>query len=156
MIEILTLLGGAGFRVMFGGILDYFNKRQDHKYELERMEKQAEIEVRMAEIRAQAASAEADARLKQIGAEWGGKVELQDAASFGAAFEAASKPTGMKIPDFLNAMVRPTITLALLAFYIYVRAGAEEVKWEEADTVLFYSVVGFWFADRSLRKMSGK
>jgi hypothetical protein len=156
MIEILSLLGGAGFRALFGGVLEYLNKRQDHKYELERLDRQTQNEILLAEIRAKHASAEADARLRQVAAEYTGKVELADAEAFGRAFEIANKPTGMTIPDWLSAMVRPGITYVYLGFFIYTRVTHGPFEWGEPDTVLFHSLFGFWFMDRAMRKISGK
>ena len=44
MLTLLSFLGGSAFRLLFGGVMDWLNKRQDHQHEMELQRLQSELE----------------------------------------------------------------------------------------------------------------
>ena len=43
MLTLISFLGSTAFRLLFGGVMDYFNKRQEHQQEMALQRLQAEI-----------------------------------------------------------------------------------------------------------------
>jgi hypothetical protein len=157
MIEmLLSFVGGGAFRAIFEGVLGYVNKAQDHKHEMDRLERQWQIEQKKAEIAAEVAKIEADGKLAQLSAEYAGKAEIADIDLLTRTLEATSKPAGIPWVDAMNGTVRPVTTYTLLLCYMWYRVTTGAAYDPTVDGALLGSVLGFWFADRSLRKMGGK
>lgn len=149
-----NFLGGAAFRAIWSGVSNYFDKRQEHKYEIERTTLQGKLD------------AEAHARNLagiKLQAEMGVKtIQVQAEAAIGQIAEDAwrqavansQKPTGIKVVDVWNGLMRPAFyTLALyIVLLICVKAGWQIAALEAAGVIdLVFSIVGFLFADRSIR-----
>lgn len=154
MVEIVAFIASGAFRAMFDGVLGYFQRRQDHQYELERMERQWQIELQRADIAAKAAEAQAKHELDRLATEYAGRAELADTDMLARAIESTSRPSGVSWIDALNQSVRPVVTYILVAFFVFWRVKSGHPI-DEADRALVGTVLGFWFADRALRKMFG-
>lgn len=155
MMELLGLLGGGLIR-LFPNIIDFFREGRDLKYELLRLDKQAELErLRGENARAEiAATSEAN-----VDASWAeGLVE---------SLKAQTTVTGDKWLDRINISVRPIITYwwciviytshKLLLTYIAIveRASLSTVAsviYTDFDRGVVGSIIGFWFVDRALRQ----
>lgn len=152
---ILSFLGGSAFRAVWGGISSYFDKRQDHKYELERMQLQNTLDDATA-ARAQAAiKQQAELGIKTIGVQADADVSRLEADAFKAAMERAAQPTGIKWVDAWNGCVRPAYATAGLLLWLFwefhhMAISAWVVSSWSLD--LIATVMGFYFADRSLSK----
>lgn len=156
MVEVISFIASGAFRAMFDGVLGYFQRRQDHQYEIERLEKQWQIEVQRADIAARAAEAQAKHELDRLATEYRGRAELADIETLTTAMAATSRPSGIAWVDALNGSVRPVVTYTLLAFYVAYRMRSGQPYDPNTDGALLGSVLGFWFADRALRKMFGR
>lgn len=160
MLEVLSLLGGGLLR-LFPSLLDFFKGGRDLKYELLRMDKEAELEKlrganRQQEIQGMAAASEQGS--------WAtGLVEALRA-------EAAPKPkSGIKFLDWASASVRPVLTywwcIGLYSSHklIFIIVGWQEklplrdyapLLLTDFDRAVVGSIIGFWFVDRALRSKS--
>lgn len=157
MLELLGLLGGGVFRLL-PAVLSFFKEGRDLKYELLRMDKEAELERlraanRQAEIAAVAQS--------QLDATWAnGLVE---------AMRVQTQVTGDKWLDRINISVRPILTYwwclviytahKVILTYSALDANVPlaqlaDVIYTEFDRGVVGSIFGFWFLDRALRKTS--
>lgn len=159
MFELLGLLGGGVMRLL-PMVVDFFKQGRDLKYELLRMEKEAELEKLRAQFRQDEIAAVSNA---QVDASWAqGLVE---------ATKAQAKVTGDKWLDRLNVSVRPVLTYFwCVAMYgshkavlIYVAIVEKTplkdlapVILTEFDRAVVGSIVGFWFMDRAIRAFGRK
>ncbi len=148
----LSLLGSLlGFGTSFlPKLLGYFEVRRDQKHEIEL---QAEIRETNKQLHGQ------QMELTTVKGEIEYAVENQ---------KAAGKPVGVAWVDALRGTVRPVVTyifvieFAVLQFLIYrtsTLAGVDPI--EAAQLVLneefiagFWSILGFWFGNRSFGKKS--
>lgn len=152
---IVSFLGGSAFRAVWSGISGYFDKRQDHKYEIERMHLQMTLDDAAA-IRAQAAvKQQAELGIKTIGVQADADVSRTEAAAFSAAMERAAQPTGIRWVDSWNGIIRPAYATCALLLWIWFEFshmalnGWVITPW---SLDLIATVMGFYFADRSLAK----
>jgi hypothetical protein len=150
---------------LVGGLLpDIFKEVRDsreHKRELERMDKTAELQLRMLEKKTDAKLAELDAG-----------VVVEEMRAFRAQMENIYKqqgPTGVGWVDGFNALIRPATaallmllfvaTASLYSYDVIAHAYAGGVTWQEAAVVIWGSLVGeaiqavlgFLFGYRSTR-----
>jgi hypothetical protein len=108
-----------------------------HARNLQSIKMQHELGVQTIRVQADAAAAEADAQI------------------FREAMSRAATPTGISWVDAWNGCIRPAFgTLALfLVLLICFYAGWEIPKLQAAGILdVMFSVIGFYFADRTLRK----
>ena len=166
MIEILGLLGGGLMRLA-PLVLGFFKEGRDLKYELLRMEKEAELERLRAELRKEEIQAVANAGEQ---AAWAAAVI--DAVK--NAIPAPLKDTGSRWLNFfniLNTSVRAILTYwwclilySTYKFFVIVAAIQEklgarqmaDVICTEFDRAVIASIIGFWFVDRALRNPVAK
>lgn len=165
MIEIFSLLGGGAMRLI-PMIIGFFKEGRDLKYELLRMEKEAELERLRSELRREEITAIGNAAEQ---AAWASAVI--DAVK--NAVPAPLKDTGswwLNLINALNTSVRPILTywwcLAMYTtykFFIILAAIQEklsamkmaDVICTEFDKSVIASIIGFWFVDRALRAIKG-
>lgn len=163
MLELIGLLGGAATR-LFPLILSFFDKGRDLKYELLRMDKEAELERLRGEMRGQEIRAMSDFQVDKSWADGlvealkseGDKSVLKDTGSF-----------WINLLNGLNQSVRPILTywwcvvlytgnkavLVTVAVQERVALSAmSPIIYTEFDRAVVGSIIGFWFVDRALRK----
>ena len=63
---LLSFLGGNVFRLVFGEVISYLNKKQDHAQEIERMRFQAEVDAAQHVRNLEAIKTQADLGVKTI------------------------------------------------------------------------------------------
>ena len=155
MIELISLVGGGLFRLA-PSVVEWFSKRQDHAHELAMIDRQMDLE-----------------RLKwqQKEAEIAAQAEASESGKWADALAPAMQPvkSGVKWVDAVNASVRPALTywwcLCLystakgIIVYSAIESGAglpelSSIVLDEFDRAVVGSIIGFWFLDRALRKMS--
>lgn len=148
---LLSFLGGSAFRLLMGEIVGFLKSRQDQRHEVEMMRVQAELAAGEHARNLEAIRVQAELGVKTIAVEADRDVAVAEAQAFRDAVTAATKPTGIRWVDAWNASVRPafaTVALGLWTLALW-RQGWALTEW---DTGLMAVIVGFFFADRSLRK----
>lgn len=149
---LLSFLGGSAFRLLMGEIVGFLKSRQDQKHEVEMMRVQAELAAGEHARNLEAIRVQAELGVKTIAVQGDADLALEEARAFTALQAAAAKPTGIRWVDAWNASIRPafaTLALALWGLSLH-RNGWVLTEW---DTSLMAVIVGFYFADRSLRKV---
>jgi len=136
-------------------ILAFFERKQDHKHQLEFMREQAAIHARLVELGHAAKMAEINA--------------LADVQHDALAFGAASKPSGVTWVDAFAAMIRPSLTLMFFLLYAalklaqFILLSAEAVgaigfasvvvtMWGNEDWAIWSAIITFWFGNRTFNK----
>ncbi len=154
-------------------VVKIFRERQENAHEKDMMELRlkhaaAEHAWRMEEINTQADIAEMQT-LRQPQPSFG--VQILDAA------RDSKFPTWMTLPvfwlfaflDFASGMVRPSVTYAIVAFYmavkyaIYLQAvkltgqwtEAVQQVWDQDDKAILLFVLMFWFGQRAVKAAFG-
>lgn len=144
---LFSFLGGSVFRMIWGEVSEYINKRQDHKHEVEFMQIQMQMDERRAEIEFQRMKTASDLGIKEIEAKSDAEVEAKDADAFIAAMATVTAKTGNWFIDGWNGCIRPaaaTTALLLWWFCLYTQ-GFILTEW---DKELVGVILGFYFAHR--------
>lgn len=148
---LFSFLGGSVFRMIWGEVANFVQKKQDHAHELEMSRLQAELEDKrhdrdMARIKMQS-----DLNVKEV--QVMGDIALQktDAEAFIAGIKAAAIPTGVKWVDAWNGTIRPAAATVALCLWVFALAKAGFIT-NDWDRELVGVILGFYFADRSLGK----
>jgi len=148
---LLSFLGGSVFRMMWGEISTFINKRQDHTFELERMKLQTEIDDRAHQRTQEAIRLQAELGVKTIEAQAEANVLSEEATAFTEAMKNAMKPTGIYWVDAWNGIIRPAAATIALGLWV-AKLAQQGFAMQEYDMEITGVVLGFFFADRSLGK----
>jgi len=147
---ILEFLGGAAFRMVWGEVSAFINKKLEHKQELERMETQERYQAAQHGRNLEAIRLQADMGIKTIEVQSQATLDQFDASAFLEGVKATAVKTGVRWVDAWNASIRPAC-----ASWALVMLTAEGFKWATlTDTVqsVASAALGLYLADRTLAK----
>lgn len=156
LLAAITAFGKVGF----SGLLAFFQKRQamkqaeqDHRFELEMLDKQAEVQQRLGAMRLEETQTESEARIigAAIAAEGAEAVQRQK------AYVAEGKGVSTWVLN-LRAATRPGITWLLSGALVYVVLRMPSAQ-DLMLPVLMAGVEltwGFWFGSKITDQLNGK
>ena len=151
MSAILSFLGGSVFRMLFGALMGYFEKKQEHVFEVERMKLQADLEDRAAERRAAALTQQAELKVEAIRVQGDMDIQTTELQGWSAAVATATARSGIWIVDLWNGIIRPSA--ASIALYLWVAAlYAQSWQMTDWDKELVGVILGFFFASRMMQQ----
>lgn len=156
---LLTLLGG-----LFGGllrlapeILKFMDAKNDRQHELDMQDKAYQF-----------AQLTGKQKIEEINSQGSIDVQKSQFDAYTAAYQsqATMAIAGGKFVSFLNAIVRPWITLVVFCMWVAVKVAllvysfsatqnaAETImnSWSENDMAMLSSIVSFYFVGRTLDK----
>lgn len=148
---LLSFLGGSAFRLIWGQISDFLNKRQDHKYEIERLKLQAEADAAQHARNLEALRVQHEMGVDVIrvqGEADAGRLEME---GWAAAVREANRTTGVTWVDAWNGIIRPLVATVAIGLW----AGAlyrQDFTMGEWDKELVGVILGFYFATRIRQK----
>jgi hypothetical protein len=148
---LLSFLGGNVFRLVFGEIVSYLNKKQDHAQEIERMKLQADLEAAQHARNLEAIKTQADLGVKTIQVQAEAAVGQIEAEGWLEAVKATAAKSGIAWVDGWNAVIRPGVaTWSVLMLTM----GEIGVIAHLSDNVISVAgcALGIYLADRSLFK----
>lgn len=148
---LFSFLGGSVFRMIWGEISSFANKRQDHTFELERMKLQNELDDRAHQRTQEAIRLQAELGVKTIEAQAESNVLSSEAEAFANAMKDAFKPTGIPFVDTWNGIIRPAAATIVLVMWV-LKLIQQGFVMQGYDLEITGVVLGFFFADRSLGK----
>lgn len=148
---LFSFLGGSAFRMIWGEVASFFQKKQDHEFELERIRLQGAMEAAQHDRNMAAIKLQSDLGIKVIEAQRDAAVSQIETDAWLAAVRDVGKQTGIKFLDIWNGSVRPALaTLALIVVIGEVIAtGFVLSDWTRE---LVAAILGLYVADRSLTK----
>jgi hypothetical protein len=151
MLTILSFLGGNAFRLIFGEIMAFINKKQDHALEIERMKMQGQLDAEQHARHQEAIRTQAELGVKVIQVQRDADLDRIDASAWAEAVASVGKQTGIKFLDIWNGSIRPLLaTLAILVVVFEImRNGFVLSDW---DKELVGAILGIYVADRSLSR----
>lgn len=152
MIEaLLSFLGGSVFRMVWGEASAWLNRRQDHRHEIERLQLQRDLDDRAHARSLEALRLQHDLGVQTVRVKAEADVAVAEAAAFGRVMQAAFKPTGYTVVDVWNGVIRPAGATIALALWV-LKLHAQGYVMHGWDVTLCGTVLGFFYADRSLGK----
>lgn len=146
---LFSFLGGSVFRAIWGEAANMLTASQDHKYELEAMKAQADLDDKAHQREMERLRVSAELGIKQIEVQAEGKLADKDADAFIAAMATINVKTGVEWVDAWNGCVRPACaTVAILLWVSWIiSSGFKPTEW---DKELVGVILGFYFASRVL------
>lgn len=157
MSAILSFLGGSVFRMLWGEISSWINKKLEHQQEMERGEQQERFAAAQHARNLEAIRVQADLEVKVIEVQAQSALDQLDAQTFLEGVKATAVLTGVKIIDAWNAAIRPGV-----ATWAVVMLSLEAVGWlaalgggkdlSEGTKQVIYAALGLYLADRTLAK----
>jgi hypothetical protein len=148
---LLSFLGGATARAVIGHVIKWFEQKQTHMQEMEKLRLQAELD-QAAHVRQQdLIKLQSDLKLGEIKLVGENAIGLAEANAFTEAMKVANTPTGNWFIDAWNGSIRPAAgTIAITIWLLkIIKAGFTVTSWDEN---LVASILGYYFADRQLGK----
>jgi hypothetical protein len=146
-----SFLGGSVFRMIWGEVSSFVSKRQDHAHEIEMLRLQRELDDAAHQRKLEHIRMSHELNIRQIEVQSDADEARGAADAFTEAMRNAFKPTGFRLVDVWNGVVRPSFATLCLALWTAKVAG-QGFYMDEWDTSLLAGIVGFYFADRSLGK----
>lgn len=148
---VLSFLGGSAFRMIWGEVSSYFSKKQDHKYEQQRMLLQGKLDGEAHSRQMDGIRIQAELGIKTIEVQRDADVARIEADGWAQAVAASRTPTGIDWVDAWNGVIRPAWATAALVLWLWlVFTNYALILPFSLDLIAL--VVGFYYADRSLAK----
>lgn len=148
---LLSFFGGSAFRMLWGELSSWMNKRQDHSHEIERLKIQAGMEAAQHARNLEAIKVQHEMGVQVIRVQGEADVSRIEAAGWEEAVKSVGKQSGYWLVDVWNGVIRPALATmcASLVFLHFYRAG-----WvlDEQGWALVGAVLGIYVADRTLYK----
>lgn len=148
---LISFLGGSVFRMVWGEIASWYNKKLDHEHEMAHLKLQGDLEQAAHERMQASLRLQSELGIKTIEAQRDADVARSEADAFMTAMRDAMKPTGIAWVDTWNGIIRPSAaTIALILWVL--KLNAQNWMMQEWDLTLAGTVLGFFFASRELAK----
>lgn len=147
---LFSFLGGSVFRMLWGEISSYFQKKQDHAFEMDRMKLQGDLDAAQHTRNMEAIKVQADRDIKVIEVAAQGAVDKTLAEAWESVVKGTTTQSGVWLVDLWNGCIRPLLaTIAILMWVGHVAGWwvLDASSWELAGSVL-----GIYVADRTLFK----
>ena len=148
---LLSFLGGSAFRMLWGEVSAWLNKRQDHAHEIERLRLQAEMDAAAHARNLEAVRLQAELGVQVIRVQGEADVSRAEASAWQAAVESVGRQSGIWLVDVWNGIIRPLLATVctLMVLLHFWRAG-----WvlDDQGWALVGAVLGIYVADRTLFK----
>jgi hypothetical protein len=148
---ILSFLGGSAFRLIWGEVSHWLTKRQEHRFEIERLKLQGDLEAAQHARNLEAIRVQAELGVKTIQVQAEADLSKLDVQAWSQAVADVGKQTGIRFLDIWNGSIRPllaTVAITVVVFE-FVRNGFALTDW---DRELVGAILGIYVADRTLAK----
>lgn len=147
---LIGFLGGSAFRMLWGELSSYFQKKQDHQFEIERMRLQGDLDAAQHERNLAAIRVQADMQVKVIEVAAQGEVDKTMASAWQDVVKATTAVTGIWLVDLWNGIIRPLLATVAIVMWVGHVAGAWGL--DQDSWTLVGAVLGIYVADRTLFK----
>ncbi len=146
----LSFLGGSAFRMVWGELSSWMNKKQDHEHEVERMRLQGELDAAQHQRNLDAIRLQAALGVKTIQVQAEAAIGQIEAEGWLSVVQATGKAVGIAWVDAWNAGIRPAV--ATWAVAMLTLDAAQALILTEAAASVCYAALGIYLADRTLGK----
>jgi hypothetical protein len=148
---LLSFLGGSVFRMLFGEISSWMNKKQDHLHEMDRMRLQGELDNSQFLRNQDALRLQAELGVKLVHVQAEAVVDQIEADGWLAAVKGTTQTIGIWFIDAWNGVIRPFVATWAV---IMVTLHFAQTGWilDDNGWSLCGAALGIYLADRSLFK----
>lgn len=148
---LFSFLGGSVFRMLWGEISSFLNKKQDHQHEIERMRLQGDLDAAQHARNQDAIRLQAELGVKTIAAQAEAYVANVETDAWLEAVKGTTKTVGIWFIDVWNGAIRPMVaTWAIIV--ISIDFAAQGWVMDENAWMLCSAALGIYLADRALFK----
>ena len=148
---LLSFLGGSVFRMIWGELSSWLNKKQDHEHEIERLRLQSELETLQHTRNMESIRVQADLGIKTIQVQSEAAIGQVEAEGWLEAVKGTTKTVGILFIDAWNGVIRPLVaTWAVVMLTLHFAQHGwvlDDNGWSICGAAL-----GIYLADRSLFK----
>lgn len=137
--------------MIFGEIISFLNKKQDHAQEVERMEIQARLDAAQHQRTQEAIRVQAELGVKTIQVQAEAAIGQIEAQGWLEAVKATAIKTGIAWVDAWNAVIRPGVATWSVVMLTLAEIGAIHALSDNV-TAISSCALGIYLADRSLMK----
>jgi hypothetical protein len=154
---ILSFLGGSAFRMIWGEVSAWINKKLEHQQEMERLAQQEQFAASQHARNLESIRVQAEQQVKVIEVQAQSVMDQLDAGAFLEGVKATTTRTGVKWVDAWNQTIRPGVAtwgvlmLSLEALGWLAAFGGDATLSEGTQSVI-YAALGLFLADRTLAK----
>ena len=148
---LLSFLGGNVFRMIFGEVISYLNKKQDHAQEIDRLKLQNDLDAAQHERNLKAITVQAELGVKTIQVQAEAAISETEAQGWLEAVKSTATKTGILWVDAWNAVIRPAVATWSVAMMTLAEIGAV-AQLSEQTWAICGAALGIYLADRSLFK----
>lgn len=142
----LALLGGTGFRLVLGYVMERVKDWQEHSFEITRMKLDQLGEAARNEAYLKTLEAQKGLDIKTINVEGNPVLSISD-LTFKDAVADVKQPTGFKWLDMWNSAIRPALATLCMVVWIFflVQRGWVLTDW---DLELIAATLGIFIGSR--------
>lgn len=148
---LLSFLGGSAFRAIWGEVSSFVEKRQDHKYEVDRMRVQNELDAAQHARNQEAIRTQTELGIKTINVQADADMARMDVDAWKQSVADVGKTTGIKWLDVWNGSIRPLLATAAVVVLVQEVLANGGVPTAHV-LIICDAVLGIYVADRSLGK----
>lgn len=152
---VLSFFGGNAFRWIFGEVIEFLNRRQEHAQELERMNLENTLEAARHERDQARIRLQADLGVKEVMVQTDAAMARVEADAWLDAVKSVGRATGIKWLDAWNGSIRPFLASVAVAIVVadFVK---HDFKITEFIGAIVSGILGIYIADRQLQKKYGR
>lgn len=147
---LLSFLGGSVFRMIWGEVSAWMNKRLEHAQEIERLKLQAEVDAAQHARNMEAIRVQAELGVKTIEVQTEAAISQLETEAWLEAVKGTTKTTGVRWVDAWNAVIRPGVATWAIVMMTLSEIGAFVLS--ENALAVTSAALGIYLADRSLFK----
>src|SRR5574343_1173965 len=144
---LLTFFGVTAFRLIFGFVMEYVNRRSDQTLVIERMNMQAKLDAQKAAQSMALVRLQAELGVKQIEVQSAADMDLKSLDIFGQAVRATTVQTGIKWVDAWNAAIRPALATIATMIIVFEFVHGGFVANQLAQTIIA-GAIGMFVGER--------
>ena len=115
---LFSFLGGSVFRMVWGEVSSFINKREDHKQELAMMQVQAQLDAEKHIREMEGLRIQSELGLKTVEVQAQTAIDKGESDAFVAAMSKAFTPTGVLWVDAWNGLIRPAAATIVLFLWV--------------------------------------
>lgn len=147
---LLSFLGGSVFRMIWGELSAWMNKKLEHQQEIERMRLQGELDAAQHARNLESIRLQADMGIKVVQAQAEAHISQVEADGWLEAVKATGKAIGIAWIDGWNACIRPGV--ATWAVVMMTLSEIQLFTLSENAVAVCSAALGIYLAERSLLK----
>lgn len=147
---LFSFLGGSVFRMLWGEVSAWMTERQNHKYEIERMRLQGELDAGQHARNLESIRVQAELGVQTIRVQADADIGRIEADGWLEAVKATGKAIGVAWVDAWNSVIRPAVATWSVAMLTLSEFGV--ITLSENALAICGAALGIYLADRALFK----